>query len=110
MESLKKSRDFKRTYNQRRSAANRLLVMYVRENGCINSRLGISVSRKVGKAVVRNRIKRLIKEQIRLHENEITTGYDLVVVVRIAAAEADFSQIGQSLLNLLDKQKMRGTT
>lgn len=109
MESLKKNGDFKQVYNQRRSEANRLLVMYVRKNGQLNNRLGVSISRKVGQAVARNRLKRLIKEQMRLHKNELTAGYDVIVVVRKGAAGANFTQIGQSLLNLLDKHKIRGT-
>ena len=94
--------------------ANRLLVLYIKENGLPINRLGISVSRKVGKAVIRNRIKRLIKEQIRLHEGEICQGYDLVIVVRAAAAalpkDTAFKQIGESLLNLVDRHKIRGVS
>ena len=84
--------------------ANRLLVLYVRENELDVSRLGISISRKVGKAVVRNRIRRLIKEQARLFC--VKNGYDLVIVARAAANGADFRQIGESLRNLLDRQKV----
>lgn len=106
VESLKKNRDFKEVYNQRRSVANRLLVLYVKKNNLCINRLGISVSRKVGGAVVRNRIKRLIKESYRLDENTVTAGYDMVVVVRKDAACADFWQIKKSLRDLFDKQKM----
>ena len=91
--------------------ANRLLVLYIRENGLNINRIGISVSRKVGKAVVRNRIKRIIKEQIRLYDKELAKGYDIVAVVRIPAGTLergeDYKQIGRALNNLLDKQKMR---
>ena len=104
MESLKKSQLFKRVYNHRRSVANRLLVLYIYKNGIDFNRLGVSVSKKVGGAVVRNRIKRLIKENLRLIS--VSPGYDMVVVVRPAAAEADFHQIGKSLSNLLDRHKI----
>jgi len=107
MESLKKTRDFKQVYNHRRSKANRLLVLYVKKGGLSASRLGVSISRKVGTAVVRNRIKRLIKEHIRLREEELVPGFDMVVVVRRAIPkDINFEQIGQSLLNLLDRQKV----
>ena len=108
METLKRSRDFKEVYNHKRSVANRLLVLYVRENSLSVNRLGISISRKVGNAVIRNRIKRLIKEQMRTQEEDLTNGYDLVIIARINAAQSDFNLIGQSLQDLLDKQKIRG--
>jgi len=101
MESLKKSQLFKQVYNHRRSAANRLLVLYIYKNDVGFNRFGVSVSKKVGCAVVRNRVKRLIKENLRLIS--VSAGYDMVVVVRPAAAEADFYQIGKSLSNLLDR-------
>ncbi|MCL2399628.1 MAG: ribonuclease P protein component [Defluviitaleaceae bacterium] len=111
MESIKKTCRFKKVYNHRRSVANRLLVLYIKKNGMENNFLGISISRKVGKAVVRNRIKRLIKEQIRLQEEALVRGYDLVIVVRAAAGDLqkdeDYKQIGRALLNLLDRQSLR---
>ena len=94
--------------------ANRLLVLYIRENGLLVNRLGISISRKVGKAVLRNRIKRLIKEQIRLNKGKISPGYDLIIVVRAAAGtlpkNVAFKQIGESLLNLVDRHNIRGVS
>jgi len=104
MESLKKSQLFKQVYNHRRSVANRLLVLYIYQNDIGFNRLGVSVSKKVGCAVVRNRIKRLVKENFRSISTSI--GYDMVVVARPAAAEADFYQIGKSLSNLLNRHKI----
>ena len=106
MESLKKSEAFKKVYNNKRSVSNRLLVLYILRNDQEINRVGISISRKVGKAVTRNRIKRLIKEYMRLNEEKMKVGYDLVVVVRAAAAEADFREISESLSDLLDKQRI----
>ena len=112
MESLKKNQEFKKVYNHRRSMANRLLVLYIKKNDQGINRFGVSISRKVGKAVTRNRIKRLIKEQIRLQEKELSVGYDMVIVVRKVAAELPkevaFNEIGLALFGLFAKQKIRG--
>ena len=61
-ESLKKNSDFQKIYREGKSYANRFLVMYAMENGRGCSRIGISVSKKVGGSVIRHRVKRLIKE------------------------------------------------
>ena len=58
------------------------LALYSLPNDLGHARLGISISRRVGTAVRRNRIKRLLREAFRLHQNEISRGYDLVIVVR----------------------------
>ena len=87
--------------------ANRLLVLYVRKNGSKERRLGVSISRKVGGAVFRNRLKRLIKEKLRLCEEEITPGYDMIIVVRRGISPSiSFAEIGRSLADLLVKQKL----
>jgi len=110
-ESLQKNHAFRRVYSGKNAVANRLLVLYKRPNGLDKNRLGVSASRKVGKAVVRNRAKRLVKEQYRLAEPRLKRGYDLVVVVRPAVAElpqsSAFAEVGRALLHVLDKQALR---
>ena len=105
-ESLKKNRQFRHVYNKGRSAADRLIVVYAlknREPG--KNRLGLSVSKKVGKAVTRNRVRRLIKESYRIIEDgEIQRGFDIVVIARQSSAEAGFHEIFASLSALLKKQ------
>ena len=59
--------------------------MYVLDNGLGINRLGISVSKKVGNSVVRHRLTRLVREAVRLHEDEFNSGLDIVVVVRESA-------------------------
>jgi ribonuclease P protein component len=58
------------------------LTIYARSNELGHCRLGISISRKVGTAVRRNRIKRLLRESFRLMQHDLPVGYDLVIVVR----------------------------
>ena len=110
-DSLKKNRDFKRVYGHKKSAGNHLLVLYVAPNGGARNSLGISVSRKVGGAVVRNRVKRCIREQYRLHESYLQTGYDMVVVARPMAGtlprESISADLGAALLHLLGKHALK---
>ena len=98
--SLKNYRDFGRVYNHRESFANRLLVMYVAPNQTACSRIGISVSKKVGNSVVRHRITRLIRESYRLHKNELKEGFDLVVIARVTAKGTDYREIEDAFLHL----------
>ena len=99
-ESLKKNRDFQYVYNNGVSFANRFLVMYVVENGMKKNRLGISVSKKVGNSVIRHHITRLVRESYRLHEDMFNSGLDMVVVARVSAKDAKYSEIESALLHV----------
>jgi ribonuclease P protein component len=81
-EHLRRPADFQAVYDRRRSAADGTLVVYARENGLAHSRVGLSVSKKFGSAVRRNRIRRLLREAYRLSKGELPAGYDLVLVPR----------------------------
>ncbi|MCD8110703.1 MAG: ribonuclease P protein component [Clostridiales bacterium] len=105
-ESLKKTRDFQHVYRHGKSYANRLLVMYVSENGSERNRLGISVSKKVGNSVVRHHITRLVRESYRLHEEIFHSGWDIVVVARVNAKEASYHQIESALIHLANLHKI----
>jgi ribonuclease P protein component len=85
---LSRSAEFERVYRQGRSTANRHLVLYTFPNpSTTQPRLGLSVSRKVGGAVERNRVKRLLREAFAQHEDGLLSGQDVVVVARPSAAE-----------------------
>lgn len=99
-ESLKKNSDFQQVFKKGTSYANKYLVMYVFENGLEKNRIGISVSKKVGNSVVRHRIKRLIKENYRLHEADFHRGLDLVVIARVNAKGKSCDEIGSALMHL----------
>ncbi len=99
--SLNRNFQFRRMYRFAKSKADKYLVLYYKKNKRNENHLGITVSKKVGTAVVRNRIRRLIKENYRLNEEKIKMGYDFVIVARSKAAEADFNQIRSSFLSLL---------
>jgi len=85
---LSRSAEFERVYKQGRSIANRHLVLYTFPNPSADRpRLGLSVSRKVGGAVQRNRVKRLLREAFAQAESELKPDQDVVVVARPAAGE-----------------------
>lgn len=81
---LKKPIEFKRVFDERCSAADDRIVVYSAENRLEHPRIGLSVSRKVGGAVERNRWKRLLREAFRLSIADLPVGIDLVVIPRPA--------------------------
>jgi ribonuclease P protein component len=81
-EHLRKTKDFRLVYDRRRSVSDAWLIVYARENGLPHLRLGLSVSRKVGGAPHRNRLRRLYREAFRLTRHEMPVGLDLVLIPR----------------------------
>lgn len=96
---LKKSRDFAAVRREGRSWADRLLVLGIRRNGLPDSRFGFAVGRRVGNAVVRNRIKRRLRAVA--SDSCVVQGWDLVVIARKPAAESPSHALSESLTNLL---------
>ncbi len=101
--SLKQNHLFRRLYQKGKSSAGRCLVVYCRKNGLDHNRLGLTTGTKLGHAVVRNRIRRRIREAYRLSESSYVLGYDIVIVARHRAAEADFQEIQHCLHKQFDK-------
>ena len=105
--SMKENHLFRRLYNKGQSAACPTLAVYVRRNGRRESRLGLTVGTKVGKAVVRNRVRRRLREIYRLHQHELTRGWDLVLVARVKAAFVPYAALERDFLKLADKLGVR---
>ncbi|MDO4334111.1 MAG: ribonuclease P protein component [Eubacteriales bacterium] len=99
-QGLKKNREFQEVYKNGVSRANKYFVMYVSENGRNVNCLGISVSKKVGNSVVRHRVKRLVKESYRLHEDVFNSGLNIVITARASAASITFSKVESAVLHL----------
>ena len=97
-DGIKKDSDFRKVYQRGKSLADRNLVIYTMNNKSDKSRIGISISKKVGKAHERNRIRRCIKEAYRLNiDDKVLGGYDLVFIARINAADKDYRELEKSL-------------
>ena len=106
--SLKKNHEFRRLYNRGKSSATPNLAVYCRRNGRGENRLGITVSTKLGGAVVRNLLRRRIKEAYRINEHRLKSGYDIVVVARVRARGAHFRVLEADLLRLLNRLGVSG--
>lgn len=102
-ERLRKNPEFRLVYRRGKSFSTSLLVLYVYKNNKGINRIGISVSKKVGKSVVRSRVKRLIGESVRLNKNNLKQGYDLVFVARSASNDKCYKDIENSVKYLFKK-------
>ena len=102
---LVRGMDFERVYGRRATASDGVLLIFADRNGLQHPRLGLSVSRKIGGAVVRNRWKRRLREAFRLNQSNLPPGIDLIVIPRSAggpsrAGEPPFEVLANSLVRL----------
>ncbi len=102
--ALNQNRDFKRLYSHGKSIVGRLVVVYYRQGPTRQNRLGITVSKKIGKAVVRSRIRRLVREAYRLEQHRLPVGLDMVIVARGRAAKAKCQDVRRELVSLWEKE------
>ncbi|MCC8161151.1 MAG: ribonuclease P protein component [Oscillospiraceae bacterium] len=101
-QSLKFNSDFRRAYRSD-NAVGGYTVVYARKNKYSFNRLGLTVSKTIGKAVVRNRIKRLMRESYRLAEDNVKKGYDIIIVARNRARGKTQEQIQKDILYSMKK-------
>jgi ribonuclease P protein component len=102
--SLTKRAQYTLVYRQGKVWANSLLVMKATPNGLSRSRYGFAVTKKVGKAVQRNRVKRLLREIMR--PQSLRSGWDIVFIARSVAADADYHQLEQEATRLLGRAQL----
>ena len=91
--TVKENYEFRRMYAKGKSGVSSCLVVYYRKNRLGHNRLGVTVSTKLGHAVVRNRVRRRIREIFRLSQGKMKQGYDCIVVARTRAAHADYWEL-----------------
>lgn len=95
---LRANKDFSRVYKKGKKTVGKTLVIYYIENGGAQSRYGFSVSRRIGNAVVRNRVKRRLREAVRRTATDHRPGYDYILVARSASLDAAAREIEKDIL------------
>lgn len=101
--TVKENYEFRRIYAKGRSGVSPYLVVYVRPNRRGYNRLGVTVSTKLGHAVVRNRVRRRLREIFRLNQDKLTQGYDMIVVARTRAVHAEYRELDRAFLRTCGK-------
>jgi len=92
-ETLKLNKDFKRLYYKGKCAVTRTVVLYIQKNRRPCNRLGLTCGKSVGKAVTRNRAKRLMRESYRMLSSELLQGYDIVIIARTSIVDKKCADI-----------------
>ena len=103
---MKKNHEFRRMYQKGRSSVNSYLVLYVRPNRLGHNRLGVTVSTKLGKAVVRNRVRRSLREVWRLNDAQIKQGYDMILVGRGRSVKCAYHEMEKAYLRAVSELKL----
>lgn len=103
--------EYEAVYSEGRRRSNKYFAVFLRPNNSEISRFGWSVKKATGNAVKRNRIRRRLREIVRLHRQEIDGGWDIVVHPRDSAATAEFSELTRELLKLMPgRQRQLGNS
>ncbi len=103
-QTICENRLFRRLYHRGKSEVTPLFVLYYSKNGREYNRLGITTSTKVGKAVQRNRSRRVLRESYRLLEPQIKSGYDFVLVARTRTSQVSMDAVKEMLKSVLERQ------
>ncbi|WP_106495688.1 ribonuclease P protein component [Lentibacillus sp. Marseille-P4043] len=104
---IKDNKEFQHVFKKGKSFANRQLVIYyLQKPDQGHFRIGLSVGKKIGNAVTRNRIKRYLRQAFHELDKKVYTNYDIVIIARQPTKEMDFHHIKKSLVHLLSKERL----
>lgn len=99
--SLKKNIEFKKVYSQGKNYWNRNLILYVKKNNYNYNRVGFTITKKIGNSVVRNKIRRRLKEVYRLNMQNMNLGYDLIFIPKKNTVDISYQELESAMLHIL---------
>lgn len=105
---LRRNKSFQQVYRAGKSYANRQLVLYVLPGTGAARRVGFAAGKRLGPAVVRNRVKRLLREAYRLNQHRLVDGVDLLLVGRQGVVDAKLPAVTAAMLDLCGRAKILG--
>lgn len=105
--SMKEKHLFRRLYAKGKSVVFPTVAVYAKPNRLQKNRLGFTVGTKVGKAVCRNKVRRRLREAYRIHEEQFSSSWDIVVVARVKAAHVSYHHLERELLRAMERLDIR---
>ncbi len=98
---LRKNMEFKKVYKFGKNYWNRNLILYVRKNGLEDTRVGYTITKKIGNSVVRNKLRRRMKEIYRLNFHRIKKGYDLIFIPKKNIVDISYDELESSMIHIM---------
>ena len=103
---IRKNMEFKNVYKTGRNYWNRNLVLYVKKNGLNETRVGYTITKKIGNAVTRNKMRRRMKEIYRLNFHNIKEGYDLIFIAKRSIVDIPYKELEGSMIHIMSISKL----
>lgn len=103
---LRRNIEFKNVYNHGKNYWNRNLVLYIKKNGLEETRVGYTITKKIGNAVVRNKIRRRMQEIYRLNFSRVKDGYDLIFICKKNTVDLSYKELENSMIHIMKIAKV----
>lgn len=106
MKIIKNNMEYKLVYNCKNSVSDYNLVLFLMKNNTKENRFGFTSAKKIKLAVKRNRIRRRLKEIVRLNEYKLKEGYDIIFMARVNAADTEYNALEKSFNKLMQRKNL----